>query len=445
MRESASELDHVVAGKLLFAGHAPESVIRAARERATPLGQFVYEATRPFGDDPKLYLSVDRNGFLNERRLELLQHFADGVRVAEDAMEEGKWHFACLCLERLTDAAVALIGPGDGRTMLAQSMLATVVQWLGEFERAEELLLDVRDQSQATTAPFGSEYMATYQLGGLYQASGRWAQAQEAYQQATSLPEGVINPAVRVDTFNGLAMVQSVLGNQREALRSIDEIVRLWPDLAEKFPDSNAKVNTTQGIVAGRLGDYESALQHFERALSWVDSNRWYHGLQPVLGMHGGIVAEAAGRPEIAITYFALAVEFANPHTRNGRWIAERGNERLGSLYLQCGRFDEANKCFQSQYQLAQSVGNVLGATLGAFGGAIILHAKRKHKAAAMAYQSLIERIEAIVTDDTERALRDQLERLGRAMELNLARCLQGLPALAFVPRPIDLMSNELS
>jgi tetratricopeptide (TPR) repeat protein len=157
------------------------------------------------------------------------------------------------------DKFVAVLGTDDdaiGHCYMAEINLAMAGR-RESLERIESAICHFRSKID------GGRYRPSslhYTIGNAYSALGKEEEAKTSYETALADPALIHMPDLAAQTLKNLGTSIERLGDQEMAVVQYLEALRLSPDLPE--------AHNALGNYYIRIGSYEMALEHFDRAVS---------------------------------------------------------------------------------------------------------------------------------------------------------------------------------
>jgi CHAT domain-containing protein len=203
----------------------------------------------------------------------------------------------------------------------------------GDFDRSRSLLEHII--AERYPLPDYNLALVRNSLGLVYYEMGLIEDALEQYRIADTLATrkdpGSIK--LKINIYNNLSLLYDWLGDYSSALSHYDRAIRLLdslPDRDEDYFRNLSRLKFNKGFVFYRLGQLDEALE----LISQSERIKETHGL-PYLGSVYSSLAriyQELGRPVMAEHYFRKSID---------RWIAESGDNyyQLGNVYLYFGLF----------------------------------------------------------------------------------------------------------
>lgn len=382
-----------------------------------------------------------RRLFAEGRAAEAAEAFRGAAGRAEDpTVEAAARNNACVLFTDLGDAASALEDCeralelrrrlGDDRG-LARTLnnLARAQQNLGYFEAAEASYLEALAVNQQR-GDLQSETLVRSNLGWLWTAAGRYAEATNQLAQAIGIaranaPERWAARQEAVAQINYGVLLEK-LGAYREALDLYGELLENTTGLDRR---QRATLVLNRGVMYRNLGDPLEALTAFEAAAEELEalddavglSNAW---LNIGLAQHRNL-----GRLDEAEQAYRRALEAARASGNVGEEIQDLVH--LGRQFLDLGELEAAGNAFESGLALAERSRSSEGSWAALEGRGRVYEANGQLDRAREDFERAAEEIEGVRADLDRHAWRVGYFGDKRAVFAALVRVLAALSETA--------------
>lgn len=198
-------------------------------------------------------------------------------------------------------------------------------------------------------------------LGWIHRKDGDPAAAETYYRQALEHALELRQPAQEARARNAVAALDHQAGELGPAVEGFLEARRLFRELG-RIQDL-AQVETNLGDSFTELGQYDRALDHLERAVRLFEAAGRGTSRNTLVAVWNAVAWAQflADRPEQALDSFAQAQSLWTEETDALHRAGTLG--RLGSVYFELGRRDEALAHFRSAESLAAATGHLTSRT----------------------------------------------------------------------------------
>jgi serine/threonine protein kinase/tetratricopeptide (TPR) repeat protein len=186
-----------------------------------------------------------------------------------------------------------------------------------------------------------------YKLGVTYDAVSEWAPAAANFRKAIEL-----DPKFASARF-GLARVLINQNSLGDALRELDEALRLYRDLGNR--EGEATVLNAIGVVYNRQNDYEKAIEYYRASIKIKEELDDKRGIAASLG-NLGLVYEIVGKRDQALEVLNRSLEIKR-EIGDKMGISTALN-KIGQIYQSDGRFDEALANFERSCEIRREIGS---------------------------------------------------------------------------------------
>ena len=347
-----------------------------------------------------------RQLFAEGRAAEAAEAFRGAAEAADDlATEAAARNNACVLFTDLGEPASALEDCEralvlrrqlDDDRGLARTLnnLARAQQNLGRFEAAEASYLEALEVNQKR-GDVQSETLVRSNIGWLWTAAGRYAEATRQLAQALAIaqandPEPWAARQEAVAKINYGVLLEK-LGAYREALALYGELLDEATGLDRR---QRATLALNRGVMFRNLGDPLEALEAFHAAAEELEalddaaglSNAW---LNIGLAQHQNL-----GRLDDAERAYLRALEAARESGNIGEEIQDLVH--LGRLHLDRGELEAARESFESSLALAEDSRSSEGRWAALEGRGRVFEASGRLDDALADFERAVEEIEEV-------------------------------------------------
>ncbi|NEQ41287.1 MAG: tetratricopeptide repeat protein [Okeania sp. SIO3I5] len=274
---------------------------------------------------------------------------------------------------------------------------ARYLSFLGELERAEEILICARDISSDEQKIEGLETRKERHakvlnvLGGVYQKQGKTEKAIETFRE-------VIAQETEIGNKRSLAIVYNRLGNLLQSQNNLEEAQQAFEEgiaIAESIDDKLTAAigwNCLGGLLE-KQGKLEAAQNAFEQGIAIAESIDEKHQLAIGWNCLGGLL-EKQGKLEAAQNAFEQGIAIAESMDEKHQLAI--GWNCLGGLLEKQEKLEAAQYAFEQRIAIAESIDDKHGLAIGwnCLGG--LLEKQGKLEAAQNAFEQEIAIAESI-------------------------------------------------
>ena len=277
---------------------------------------------------------------------ELFNHFKN----FQSLYKAGKTDAAIKELEQLVRLAKKEFGPAHRLTLAQSNNLASLYQARGRYTDAEKIYKNNLQLFESLPVPDEAGTATTLNnLAGLYQLQGHYRDAEPLYRRALALRTSVLGPNHHdtAGSLNNLAVLLQAEGRYGEAL----DLYKRSLQLLKRAPEQNRLQRATAldnlGEIYRVLGDYKKAEPLFQRALSirrktsgadHVDVAASYNNLAGL--------REAQGRLAEAERLYKKALDLHEKKRGPDHPDVATSLNNLAALYQKMQRYDQAAALF---------------------------------------------------------------------------------------------------
>ncbi len=222
-------------------------------------------------------------------------------------------------------AVAAIVGSADSRKASALSKLSE-----GDVEGAAEAIVAVANDLDAASAGSVDAAVESWREAGAIYYTSNVDKAISSFEAAYQLRPD--DPVIAFDL--GLAYLRA--GRRQDAGSLFESVAS-----AEVSEESRSDALRGVGIVSKLNGDYDDALEYFERALIAADSVEDRRRRSLIL-LQQGSVAQARGDNELARRHFQTAVDYAEEF--GDEHLLARSLNNLGIVLAVTGQYEEADQ-----------------------------------------------------------------------------------------------------
>jgi len=226
----------------------------------------------PFGDSLLLII---------ENAQDKTEEFENVISILQNNLalvlqDLGEYERAKELLEKAVNSDEKNFDPDHPSTAIRYSNLAIVLKELGEYERAKELLEKAVKSDEKN---FGSDHPSTARsysnLATVLQTLGDYERAKEFLEKAVKSDEknfGPDHPSTTI-RYSNLALVLQDLGEYNRAKELLEKAVKSDEKNFGTDHPSTATSYSNLAIVLKDLGDYERAKELFEKVMKSAEKN----------------------------------------------------------------------------------------------------------------------------------------------------------------------------
>lgn len=196
-------------------------------------------------------------------------------------------------------------------------------------------------------------------MGDVYRVLGAAREALGFYQRALGLEQGRGNPMGQAILKDKIAL--ALIDQDRLDEAQIVGMESL--QLRELISDTVglARANSVLGMVAQKLGRFQQAIEHHERARALEEQTQNQRGMH-VATLHLGDAYLGLRRFDEAGDYYRRALALARESGDNIALV--RSLERLGDLNIEMGKRDAANSAWAEALRMREALGHADEAAL---------------------------------------------------------------------------------
>ena len=226
-----------------------------------------------------------------------------------------------------------------------------------------------------------TEARALLGIGQCYKNQGAYPRSLDQLQLALASYETIGESDGAARAWMVIASVEDLMGRHRAALRSYSQAERLFGNAQHAM---RVRLLNEIGITYKNLGQYETALDYYRRALAAQIENGDRYG-QAVTLHNTAVVYGHLGEAERALEHYQRSLVIAREiNERRGQSVL-LGN--LGELLMNRGDLTRAFDYFQQQLALTRELGNRNEQALALLNLGHLYSARREFTAARRSYE----------------------------------------------------------
>jgi tetratricopeptide (TPR) repeat protein len=247
----------------------------------------------------------------------------------------------------------------DWAERIPSDELARAYQWLGTAASSKldhELALSSLKRAEMICHTTNNKKRLARVLEGVayvYYVQRELGPALDAMQRSVNLSRGFNTPTAVVSALNNIGLIQSTLGLPEEALHTFTEAIELLQDASRNFL---AHVLANRAAVLAYLGDFSSALDDFEEAISHFVSMDDEYGMLETHLLWGYEYCNVLGQWGEARYHFEQARRFIDQRPHSYPEEKVRFLLGYGQVELEYGETEKAESLLKTGEKLIEEM-----------------------------------------------------------------------------------------